>query len=87
MKPLGYYVSVPEGHQDYQALKDLELKYGSFFEALPLYELKRNLWLASKWCFNNVEYGLWDLSSQVSFDLIPFIHQVIKERLVKDATN
>lgn len=87
MKPIGFYVSVPEGHEDYQVLKELEAKYGSFFEALSLSELKRNLWLASKWCFNNVEFGLWDLSSQVSFDLIPFLHQAIKERLVKDATN
>lgn len=88
MKPIGFYVSVPEGHQDYQTLKALEEHKGSFFEEIPTNKLKEILqYCAESRNPERVVPKVFNLSSQTCFDLIPFLHQVIKERLVKDATN
>lgn len=87
MKPIGYYVSVPEGHEDYDKLKDLEELYGSYFHRLS----DRDLWAILNVCAQQSEkeicgksdcYPKWhQLSGETVFDLIPFLHQVIKERI------
>ena len=86
MKPIGFYVSVPEGHEDYQGLKTLEEDYGSHFEKVHLDDLKRLLSNASQYFSQGRVTGIWNFTTEVSFNLIPFLHQVIKERLL-DATN
>lgn len=89
MKPIGYYVSVPEEHEDYQGLKTLEESYGSYLERLCLDSLW--VWLSLITRYTQTEQTIVvssvPLTSQSCFDLIPFLHQVIKERLVKDVTN
>ena len=93
MKPLGFYVSVPEGHTECEALAKIEDLYGSHFENVS----DRELWVMLWWCsvcipksltsFTFSSKPITELSTQTCFNLIPFLHQVIKERLVKDATN
>jgi hypothetical protein len=92
MKPIGFYVSVPEGHEDYEHLKALEEKYGSYFEKVDKYNLWEMLLYSvhkpMPYLATEVDYPLLvNLKPTTLFDLIPFLHQVIKERLVKDATN
>lgn len=83
MKPIGYYVSVPEGHDDYETLNFLESYYGSYLENILL----SDLWGMLRHCsvaIPNPELPhrfLVKLSRESCFNLIPFLHQVIKERI------
>ena len=76
MKPIWYYVNVPEGHEDYEGLQVLETIYGSYFERMPT----RNLFDMMVRC---VRCGETPMSTtvqsstigyQTMFDLIPFLH-------------
>lgn len=40
MKPLGYFVSVPAEHPQHKILAEIESRFGSSFERVPLLELR-----------------------------------------------
>ena len=85
MKPLGFYVSVPEEHIEYEALAKIEDLYGSHFENVSDKELWAMLW----WCSICIPRSLVSfqgkpiagLSGNTCFALVPFLHQVIDERM------
>jgi hypothetical protein len=85
MKPLGFYVSVVKEHPDYEQLALLEEKYGSYFESVGM----QDLWAMLYFCSVCIPKGLslaekqlvCKLSNTTLFNLIPFLHQVIAERM------
>ena len=96
MKPIGYFVSVSEEHPDYQHLENIKTFEGDYLQNLTVNEL----WMRMYWCSfyvqtgqtfvgvqsNNLKVGFFrELTSAIAFDLIPFLHQVIKARMESNA--
>ena len=80
-------MSVPEGHKDYQKLKEIEEEFGSYFENVS----SRDLWAMLHICSIAIPKGEIyaegtlgrgkRLLNKTCFNLIPFLHQVLDERM------
>ena len=85
MKPLGFYVSVPKGHEDCAIIKSLCEEHGEYFENVSKYDL----WAMLVYCvqkpsphfeINEPCYPLLsDLAPDTCFHLIPFLYQAIQQ--------
>ena len=93
-KPLGYYISLPKSNEHYARLGKIETQLGSFFQNLTLQQLKNALAYCSciyagedKEPMTSAYLDAQTLDFQyfpntVLFSFIPFLHSVIRGRLI-----
>lgn len=90
MKPIGYFVSVPEDHPDHKILEKIEQEFGSTLDKVG----NGTLGFAIAYCANcyfgkpafpnGMNHGVGKLmvmlSQETLFSLVPFLHQILSSR-------